>query len=260
MKTPFVPLLLITALSLPVAASASVVIRFYPTVPSTNTTATISYSGSYITPSPATAPFAASPFSFTATLPAQSYAPDGIGTGLAFSGVSGTYTNNGVTTDYSNATLELLGQYIQTFSNGRVVQQTEQTQFFLTIGSLLQSGDHYALSMIANQFLYTESDPLVANPLTAPPRPCSYCTPAIVTMLPGPFSVLSGGIASYTPPSLPDPQANVNAGGSGSIASPLVAVPEPGSLILLGGGVLMFALINWWLRRRAARSLILRLR
>jgi hypothetical protein len=250
-------LLLVAALILPVAASASVVIQFDPTAPSTNETATISYNGTYALPSPPAPPFAAAPFSFSATIAAQSYAPDGGGTGLSFSGVSGTYTNNGITIGYSNATLDLLAQYIDTYQNGYLVGQTEQTLLDLTVNSLLQTGDQYTLSLIAGRFLYTEQYPLVAAPLAAP---CSSCSPAIVTMLTGPFSVLSGGLATYTPPLQLDPQAGVNTGGSGGVSSQLVAVPEPGSLILLGGAILMLALINWWVRRATAQKRVLTLR
>lgn len=245
-------------LATPMTASALVLEQFFPTTPSTTSTATISYNGTYATPlpTPSAEPFVSSPFSISATLPAQFYAPDGIGKGLSFDGVSGTYTNDGATTDFSNAVLDLKGVYVQHLVNGLVVSEIEETYFILTIDSLLAQNDQYVLNMTAANFLYTEEDPLVADPLAAPARPCSYCTPAIVTILPGTFTVLSGGYASYTPQFLQDPQAGVNAGGTGTITSqlPAVAVPEPGSLALLGGGIVMFGLINGAVRRRGARD------
>ncbi|MGC9269363.1 PEP-CTERM sorting domain-containing protein [Acidiphilium sp.] len=250
----------------PMMASATVSTAFFPTSPSTTSTATISYNGTYAfpLPSPTAAPFAASPFSITATLPAQSYAAS-IGTGLIFTGITGSYVNNNVTTTYSGGTLDLKTEILETFSGGTMISAISGTVFNLTIPSLLATGDQYDLSMFANQFLYTEQDPLVSNPL--PPQAsvleqnCSYCTPAVATIMPGNFTVLSGGYADYAPPLSSDPQASITTGGTGTVTSQLpVQVPEPGSLILLGGGIVIFGLVNWWYRRRANRNITLTLR
>lgn len=250
MKRLFIAFVVAASVARPGIASASVLQSFFPTTPSTNSLATISFSGNYAfpLPNPSAAPFLASPFLITATIPAQFYAPYGIGTGLVFTGVSGSYTNDNVIKDFANATLELEGEYVETFSGSTPISLIEETFFNLSIGSLLNVGDNYDLNMVANNFLYTEQDPVVTDPLAAPAPIQPGFAPAIVTILPGSFSALSGGLADYT--SLSDPQDAINAGGTGLVSSQLpVPVPEPSSGVLLASGILLLGLIQQMFRR-----------
>ncbi|MGC8518045.1 MAG: PEP-CTERM sorting domain-containing protein [Steroidobacteraceae bacterium] len=259
MRRPRIALLAFAIIACtPMLAAADVVISFASTTPSTTNLATISYFGSYATPlpSPTAAPFAAVPFSFTATLPSQFYVPAGIGVGLYLPNVTGTYSNAGTTTPYENGVLELLGQVVESYGSNGIFSVTHQTYFNLIIPSLLATNDQYDLTMVANNFLYTEQDPLVSQPLPAPPLACPYCTPVIATILPGAFNVLSGGFADYTPPLQSDPRVSINSGGTGIVTTQGTAgsVPEPGTLPLLTVGLLLVALGQRRTRRRSAED------
>jgi hypothetical protein len=235
---------------LPTLAAATVSTEFFPTSPSTDLTSSITYYGQYANlPNPLAAPFAAVPFSLTATLPAQYYAPYGIGTGLYITGVSGTYSNNGVTTAYNNASVDLLDQIVAYYNSFGTEIRVDQTLLGISIPSLLATGDQFQFNMDANGFLYAENIPLVSNPLTPPPLACPNCTPVIATIPSTEFSALNGGFASYTPPLQLDPGVSIEAGGTGAVSSQLpVSAPEPGSLLLFAGA--MFALL---LSRRLKR-------
>ncbi len=179
----------------------------------------------YLTPlpSPLAQPFAATNFSLSLNLPATlSFSRTNyFQGGFSLSGLSGSYSDNGQTENFTQATASF------NFGNGFYLQDT----------SLLKPNDIFNLGVSTSGGLFNSSYDATTGLYNA-------------AFKLGPFTV-TGGSANYTV--LLDPSATVGSGGTGGIAGnePVPNVPEPSTLVLFGAGLL--GLVFLGRRRSTAR-------
>ena len=191
-------------------AHALVLIQIPDGTPTTTATDTLSLSDSYATPlpSPTAQPFAGSDFSLTFNVPTQySFTLPSKSVGFISAPVSGSYTDNGLTTAFSGA--------FAWFQAGGTPEGLN-----LQIDNFLTPGGTFTLQIDTAQ-------PLVSQVVTVAP---GSSPTVIATLTTGSFAI-TGGYGDYVPPGALDPQGSFNLGGTGQIGP--AAVPEPASLPLL---------------------------
>lgn len=183
----------------------------------------------YLTPlpSPLAQPFAATNFSLSLNLPATlSFSRTNFQGGFWLSGLSGSYSDNGQTENFTQATASFnFGNGF--FGNGFYLQDTR----------LLKQNDIFNLGVSTSGGLFNSSYDATTGLYNA-------------AFKLAPFTV-TGGSANYTV--LLDPSATVGSGGTGGIAGnePVPNVPEPSTLVLFGAGLL--GLVFLGRRRSTAR-------
>jgi hypothetical protein len=212
--------------ALPRPAAATYAETFSPGTAVGSGMATFDYQGSYVSalPTPLAAPLLGPTFGLTAILPeaVQTQVPvavqtyPGPATGVAISGISGSYTNGGNTYAFANATLDML-EASRVLGDPATTQDWTESSLYVT--SLLTPGDSFFVALFPDTFLFT-------------------ITPSgsgsLLTFTPGTFADLQPGLADYQ--AVADPQATIGIGGSGSLRLG-APVPEPGSFALFSVGL-----------------------